>query len=78
MDTGDTVNDLKAKLKQFTQPLVDSLDAKVRDQVDTRVDDRVDARLSVLERAIADLGRQVNELARRLDEHSNEAPGRDE
>jgi hypothetical protein len=63
--------DLKSRFRQLTQPLVDTLDGKLRDQVDKRVDERVDqamnARLSVLERAIADLDRTVSELQRRLD-----------
>lgn len=62
--------DLRSRLKQFTQPLVDSLDTKLRDQVDHRVDDRVEtllaARLAVIERAIADLDREVRELKERL------------
>ena len=63
--------DLKSRFRQLTQPLVDTLDGKLRDQVDKRVDERVEqamnARLSVLERAIADLDRTVHELQRRLD-----------
>lgn len=62
--------DLRSRLKQFTQPLVDSLDTKLRDQVDRRVDDRVEtllaARLAVIERAIADLDREIRELKERL------------
>ncbi len=62
--------DLRSRLKQFTQPLVDSLDLKLRDQVDRRVDDRVEtllaARLAVIERAIADLDREIRELKERL------------
>lgn len=62
--------DLRSRLKQFTQPLVDTLDTKLRDQVDHRVDDRVEtllaARLAVIERAIADLDREVRELKERL------------
>ncbi len=69
-DTNDSNNeksqDLRSRLKQFTQPLVDSLDTKLRDQVDHRVDDRVEtllaARLAVIERAIADLDREVRAL----------------
>ncbi|MHB1209549.1 MAG: hypothetical protein ACYC1I_07550 [Acidimicrobiales bacterium] len=61
--------DLRSRLKQFTQPLVDTLDTKLRDQVDHRVDDRVEtllaARLAVIERAIADLDREVRELKER-------------
>ncbi|MGH3732038.1 MAG: hypothetical protein ACRDVC_01460 [Acidimicrobiales bacterium] len=58
--------DLKARLKQMTQPIVDSLDARLSAQVDKRVDQRVDDtmkdRLSVIERAIADLDRAVHDL----------------
>ncbi|MBW4078750.1 MAG: hypothetical protein HIU84_09650 [Acidobacteria bacterium] len=72
-DTNDSNSeksqDLRSRLKQFTQPLVDSLDTKLRDQVDHRVDDRVEtllaARLAVIERAIADLDREVRELKER-------------
>ena len=67
-------HDLRDRLKAFAQPLVDSLDSKLRDQVDTRVDQRVDervdaaltARLAVIERAIADLDRSLKELQARL------------
>jgi predicted transcriptional regulator len=73
MDAADERGpDLRARLKQFTQPLVDSLDAKLRDEVDARVDERVETllrdRLSVLERAIADLDRTTKALEARLDE----------
>jgi hypothetical protein len=73
----DNVQEIRRRLKQMTQPLVDSLDARLRDQVDRRVDDRVDeriedivddaiaARLSVIERAIADLDRAVRALGER-------------
>jgi len=58
--------DLKSRIKQMTQPIVDSLDARLSAQVDKRVDQRVDEtlkdRLSVIERAIADLDRAVHEL----------------
>jgi hypothetical protein len=63
--------DLRERLKQLTQPIVDSLDARLREQVDSRVDERVEAtlaaRLSVLEQAIANLDRSVQELRARLD-----------
>ena len=73
MDTSDERGpDLRARFKQLTQPLVDSLDAKLRDEVDKRVDERVDAilrdRLSVLERAIADLDRTTKALEARIAE----------
>ena len=70
----DWSQDLRSRVKQLTQPLVDSLDSRMREQVDHRVDERVDeqidqkidaaisARLSVIERAIADLDRAVREL----------------
>jgi hypothetical protein len=73
----DWSQDLRSRVKQLTQPLVDSLDSRMREQVDHRVDERVDeqidqkidaaisARLSVMERAIADLDRAVRELEQR-------------
>jgi len=71
MDANDSLDDIKNRLKQFTKPLVDSLDAKVRDQVDARIDARVNevlaTRLAIIERAVADLDRQVRELSARLD-----------
>ncbi len=74
-DSSDTdaqrSQDLKSRLIQLAQPIVDSLDSRLRDQVDSRVDDRVDAtlsaRLAVIERAIADLDRSLRELQERLD-----------
>lgn len=66
----ETNQDLLARLKHLAQPLVDSLDSRLRDQIDRRVDERVDAslasRLSVIERAIADLDRTLKELQDRL------------
>jgi chaperonin cofactor prefoldin len=63
--------DIRERIKQFAQPFVDSLDGRLRDQVDKRVDHRVDetlsARLSVIERAIADLDRSIKEIQERLD-----------
>jgi hypothetical protein len=71
---GEKVQDLRNRLKNLTQPLVDSLDSRLRDQIDRRVDDRVDdrvqtlvdealsARLAVIERAIADIDRALKEL----------------
>lgn len=69
--TNETNQDLLARLKHLAQPLMDSLDSRLRDQVDRRVDERVNAslssRLSVIERAIADLDRAIKELEERLD-----------
>jgi hypothetical protein len=62
--------DLIARLKQMTEPLVATLDSRLSGQVDKRVDKRVDEqlkdRLTVIERAIADLDRAVHELTERL------------
>jgi hypothetical protein len=71
---GEKVQDLRSRLKHLTQPFVDSVDSRLREQIDRRVDERVDdrvnalvdealaARLSVIERAIADLDRGLKEL----------------
>ncbi|HUV57900.1 MAG TPA: hypothetical protein VMV96_03755 [Acidimicrobiales bacterium] len=73
--SGDKPQDLKSRLKQFAQPLVDSLDTRLREQVDSRVDERVDAalsaRLAVIERAIADLDRAVRALEERIEPPSD-------
>ncbi|HWD94813.1 MAG TPA: hypothetical protein VG246_00130 [Acidimicrobiales bacterium] len=73
-DSDDTkAPDLKARIKQITQPIVDSLDSRLSAQIDKRVDQRVDEtmkdRLSVIERAIADLDRTVHDLEDRLKEN---------
>src|ERR1700691_90883 len=68
--SGFNAHDLKARIKHITQPIVDSLDSRLSAQVDKRVDQRVDDtlkdRLSVIERAIADLDRTVHDLEGRL------------
>jgi hypothetical protein len=70
----EKIQDLRHRLKNLTQPLVDSMDSRLRDQIDRRVDERVDDRihtlvdealadrLLVIERAIADLDRTLKEL----------------
>jgi len=62
--------DLLQRLKTYTQPLVDSVDSKLRSQVDGRVDQKVEEilkdRLAVLERAVADLARSVKAIEDRL------------
>jgi hypothetical protein len=67
---GPKAQDLFARLKQMTEPLVASLDSRLSGQVDKRVDKRVEEsmkdRLTVIERAIADLDRAVHELQDRL------------
>ncbi|MFI5035540.1 MAG: hypothetical protein ACHQFZ_04985 [Acidimicrobiales bacterium] len=69
-ETNAAPPDFKERLKALTQPLVDSIDARVRKQIDQHVDatldERIDAaiaaRLAVVERAIADLDRALKEL----------------
>jgi hypothetical protein len=67
---GPKAQDLIARLRQMTEPLVATLDSRLSGQVDKRVDKRVEEslkdRLTVIERAIADLDRAVQELQGRL------------
>lgn len=80
-DTSDShdnkTTDLKARIKQITQPIVDSLDTRLSAQVDKRVDQRVEEtmkdRLAVLERAVADLDRTVHNIEARLKAHDEGA-----
>ncbi len=64
--SGAKPQDILARLKQMAEPIVATIDNRLSGQVDKRVDKRVDEsfndRLSVIERAIADLGREVKEL----------------
>ena len=68
--SSEWASDIQRRLKQITQPLVDSLDSRLRKQVDDRVDARVDAnildRIAIMERAIGDLDRAMKELESRL------------
>jgi hypothetical protein len=67
--------DLRGIVKQFTAPMIESLDARLREQVeahaDALLDQKVDAavsdRLATIERAIADLSRSITALERRLE-----------
>lgn len=65
----ESTQDVLTRLKHLAQPLVDSLDSRLREQIDRRVDERVDAtlasRLAVIERAIADLDRALKERPER-------------
>ena len=61
------VGELRDLLRQLIAPVVESFDAKVSEQIDARVEkhlasDDLDARLSVLERAVAELSRAVAKL----------------
>jgi hypothetical protein len=66
--------DLRGIVRQFTAPMIESLDARLREQVeahaDALLDDKVNAavsdRLATIERAIADLSRTLDALEQRL------------
>jgi hypothetical protein len=62
--------DLIARLKQMAEPIVTTIDNRLSGQVDKRVDKRVEEslkdRLSVIERAIADLDRAIKDLQDRV------------
>ncbi len=70
MSDEDTSASLRERLRALAQPLVDTVDARLRHQIDERVDRRVETlladRLAVLERAVADLDRAVRALEARL------------
>jgi hypothetical protein len=78
---GDTF-DLRGIVRQFTAPMIESLDARLREQVeahaDALLDEKVDAavsdRLATIERAIADVSRSLAAIDRRLAalEHAGE------
>lgn len=72
-DPSERSQDLRSRLKQLAQPIVESLDARLSAQVDRRVDERVNEtladRLAVIERAIADLDREVRALQERLGDY---------
>lgn len=69
--THSPAGELRDLWRQFTRPIVDNLDSRLRAEVDKRVDDRVDEilkdRLAVFERALADLSRTVKDLKKKLD-----------
>jgi hypothetical protein len=66
--------DLRAALKQLTAPMLESLDARLREQVEAHSDEllsgKVEAavadRLSTVDRAIADLSRALEALEQRI------------
>jgi len=72
-------SDLRDLLRHFAQPVIESLDARLRTQIDARVDERVAEtvpeavdtaladRLAVLERAVADLDRALRSITERLE-----------
>ncbi len=80
--------DLRGIVKQFTAPMIESLDSRLREQVeahaDSVLDQKIDAaladRLATIERAIADLSRSIASLERRVEglERSGVPPELDE
>lgn len=60
--------------RQFTRPIVDNLDSRLRAEVDKHVDERVEEilkdRLAVFESALADLSRTVKDLKKKIDKGS--------
>ena len=65
------LGEIRDMFKHLAQPVIDNIDGRLRGQIDTRVDERVTElltdRLSVLERALADVDRTVRKLQGRLD-----------
>lgn len=66
--------DLRSILRQLTSPMVESLDARLRDQIEAHVDELLDEkiaaalrdRLSTLDRALADVSRSLEALEHRV------------
>lgn len=73
-DAHSPAGELRDLWRQFTRPLVDNLDSRLRAEVDKHVDERVEEilkdRLAVFERALADLDRAVKDLKKKLDKSS--------
>lgn len=63
--------ELRDLWRQFTRPIVDNLDGRLRTEVDKHVAERVDEiladRLAVFERALSDLDRTVKDLAKKIE-----------
>jgi hypothetical protein len=67
--------DLRGIVKQFTAPMIESLDSRLREQVEAHADSVLDAkidaaladRLATIERAVADLSRSISGLERRVE-----------
>jgi len=65
--------DLREFIKNLAAPVMETFDTKIKEHIDSRMEAQsapdLTARLTLLERAVADLDREVRELQRRLDEH---------
>jgi BMFP domain-containing protein YqiC len=71
MTSGESIgksNDLFALVKQIAQPVVDSIDGRVREQIDTRVDQRMEEVLATLRATVTELQQRVDQL-----EHDRDA-----
>jgi len=55
-------NDLKDIFRQLTAPVVDSVDAKIREYVAARVEEVVSERVAPLEASLAELQQAVENL----------------
>ncbi len=55
-------NDLKDIFRQLTAPVVDSVDARIREYVAARVEEVVSERLAPLEASLAELQQAVEHL----------------
>jgi hypothetical protein len=61
-------NDLKDIFRQLTAPVVDSVDAKLREFMAARVEEVVSERLGPLESSLAELRQLVEDLQRKQSE----------
>ena len=72
------VSDFLEDIEDF-EPIVTTIDNRLSGQVDKRVDKRVEEslkdRLSVIERAIADLGREIKELQEHFSKDAKKKEG---
>ena len=76
-EAADESNDEKPKdlrdfIKNLAAPVMETFDTKIKEHIDSRIEAQsapdLTARLTLLERAVADLDREVLELQRRLEE----------
>jgi hypothetical protein len=61
-------NDFKDIFRQLTAPVVDSVDAKIREFVAARVEEAVNERLAPLEASLAELRQSVEDLQHKKSE----------
>jgi len=59
-------NDFKDIFRQLTAPVVDSVDAKIREYVAARVEEVVSERLAPLEASLAELQQAVENLQNKM------------